>query len=208
MPAWMHLNLVILWWMHFRWLDLERDTLQLLYCLPGHRGGNNGDSLSLLFIPWAIICVSIRSDGIWVWKISIFTVVITFIINLPYNFNHFFPWMRLIISAFCGFQSICYSCNPDKWLNYNYNMGLKDSLMSHGKLWKTFYLKTIMLKYHIFSISVLSFKNYMKTISMRTDYSFKLENSWISLCLTSCCLPLPFLTHGHPTTCEVTQVRM
>lgn len=42
-----------------------------------------------------------------------------------------------------------------KWLNCNYNVALEDSLMSHGKLGKTFYLNTIMLKYHIFSISVL-----------------------------------------------------
>ena len=82
----------------------------------------------------------------------------TFIINLSCNFNHFFPWMRLIICAFCGFQSICSCCSPGKWLNYN--IALEDSLMSYGKLGKTFYWNTIMLKYHIFPISVLSLKNY------------------------------------------------
>ena len=37
----------------------------------------------------------------------------------------------------------------------NYHIALEDSLMSHGKLGETFYLNTAMLKYHIFSISVL-----------------------------------------------------
>lgn len=37
----------------------------------------------------------------------------------------------------------------------NYNIALEDSLTSHGKLGKTFYLNTAMLKRHIFSISVL-----------------------------------------------------
>lgn len=37
--------------------------------------------------------------------------------------------MRLIICAFCGFQSICYSCGPDQRLSYGCNIGLKGSLI-------------------------------------------------------------------------------
>lgn len=156
------------------------------------------------FIPYSDIHVSVRIDRIWVWKMHVFMVVI-FYYNCRIILTIFSPWMRLLICVFCGLQSICYSYNPGKWLNCNYNVALEDSLMSHGKLGKTFYLNTIMLKYHIFSISVLEKLlprplewEHLGPSSSEILYFLWVAFYWVFSPSSQSC----------PTTCEVTQVRV
>ena len=103
----------------------------------------------------------------------------TFLINLSYHFNHFFPWMKLVICTFYGFHSIFY--NPGKWLDYSYNIGLEGSLISHGKLWKTFCLRQLCWNITFSPFLFSPWKVITELISMRTDDSFRLWDSVVSL---------------------------